>query len=347
MMPTPIVLFVVMAFSFVSLTSVQARGAGEYSEATDVFELMDHVTRWDNSLTPVYRNAWIKKFPLTLEDKSMFSQYAALRKTEFDKSQQAQGLGGDIFGDFPKGYDAFSEAFYSSKSISEALRKLEKRGVSPTQIKFLSGFYQKYKKNISEFVKESTHFSVKLLDLNKQWKNSQIEKSIKKAIPFVLGKQGRKVKIVLRPVWWPANVPPIVDVRGPYLILRYHPLAHTSKWGVTTMAKKAVMALMQAQPKNQRSNLTKVFETQCKGREIELQSALYTLFGEMMPAYYKQKKNFDLYQTWGASTFVDVYLKLLFPLLQEELKARNPFAGRFMSVASKLCRQVHRLAVVP
>lgn len=336
-----------LLFSFIFSLSIFARGAGEYSEATDVFELMDHVSRWSNTLTPVYRNAWVKKFPLTLEDKSMFSQYAAIRKAEYEKSQQAQGLGSDIFGDFPIGYDAFSESFYSSKSVGEALRKLQKRGVSAVQIKFLSGFYQKYQKNIKEFLKESTHFSVKLLDLNKQWKNSAIDKSIKKAVPFILGKEGRKVKIVLRPVWWPSNVPPVVDVRGPYLILRYHPLAHTSKWDITNMAKKAVMAILQAQPKNQRSNLTKVFETQCKGREIELQSALYTLFGEMMPSLYKEKKNFNLYQNWGPSTFVDVYLKLLFPLLQEELKGRNPFAGRFMTVASKLCRKVHRLAVVP
>jgi hypothetical protein len=327
--------------------SVFARGAGEYSEATDVFELMDHVTRWSDTLTPVYRNAWVKKFPLTLEDKSMFSQYAAIRKGEYEKSPQSKGQGSDIFGEFPKGYDAFSEAFYSSKSVGEALRKLSKRGVSSVQVKFLSSFYQKYQKNITSFLKESTHFSVKLLDLNKQWKNSAIEKSIKKAVPFILGKEGRKVKIILRPVWWPANVPPVVDVRGPYLILRYHPLAHTTKWGITNMAKKAVMAILQAQPKNQRSNLTKVFETQCRGREIELQSALYTLFGEMMPRLYKEKKDFNLYQNWGPSTFVDVYLKLLFPLLQEELKGRNPFAGRFMTVASKLCRKIHRLAVVP
>ncbi len=322
-------------------------GVAEYSESTDVFELMDHVTRWDNSLTPIYRDAWVKKFSLTLEDKSQFSQYAAIRKKSYEKSPMGQGDGSDIFGDFPKGYDPFSHAFYSSKSIGEALRKLEKKGVTAAEIKFLSSFYQKYKKNISEFVKESSHFSVKLLDLNKDWKYSAMDKSIKKAIPFILGKQGQKVKILLRPVWWPKNIPPVVDIRGPYLILRYHPLAHTNNWQISTIGKKAIMAILQAQPKNQRSNLTKVFEEKCKGRDIELQSALLTLFGEMMPAKYKEKKKFDLYQDWGPSTFVDIYLKLLFPLLETEIKNRGAFAGRFMSTASSLCRKVHRLAVVP
>ncbi|MCF8060842.1 MAG: hypothetical protein K9K67_16175, partial [Bacteriovoracaceae bacterium] len=201
---------------------ILANGVAQYSEATDVFEIMDHVSRWDNSLTPIYRDAWQKKFPITLEDKNQFSMYAAIRKKFHDNSPTGQAQESDIFGDAPIGFDLFSEAFYSSKSIGEALRKLEKKGVTTTEIKFLSGFYQKYKKQLTEFVKESTHFSVKLLDLNKEWKDSALDKSTKKAIPFILGKEGQKVKVQLRPVWWPKNIPPLIDVRGPYIILRYH-----------------------------------------------------------------------------------------------------------------------------
>lgn len=324
------------------------RGSGEYSEATDVLELMDHVTRWSKSLTPVYRQAWIEKFPLTLEDKSLFSQYADIRKQFSEKAKSENGHEQDIFGAYPVGYDAFSEAFYSSNSVAEAIRKLTKRGLEPAQKKFLLDFFGRYKKNISEFLKESSHFSVKLLDLNKKWKKGQVDKALKKVIPFVLGKKNsRKFKIILRPVWWPKNIPPVVDARGPYIILRYHPLAHTNEWNIRLMATKAVDALMQSQSKNQRSNLTKVFESQCKGRDIELQVALQTLFGEMLPESYEKKKSFDLYKNWGSSAFLDVYLKLLFPLMEEELKGRNQFAGRFMTVASDLCRKVNRLSLVP
>ncbi|MCF8060114.1 MAG: hypothetical protein K9K67_12510, partial [Bacteriovoracaceae bacterium] len=145
----------------------------------------------------------------------------------------------------------------------------------------------------------------------------------------------------------PKNIPPLIDVRGPYIILRYHPLAHTNNWHITAIGKKAIMAILQGQSKNQRSNLTKVFEDKCRGREIELQSALLTLFGEMLPSKYKDKKKFDLHKNWGPSNFVDVYLLLLFPLLEEELKGRGNFAGQFMETASDLCRKVHRLAVIP
>lgn len=329
-------------------SSFGASGAGEYSEATDVLELMDHVTRWSKSLTPVYRQAWEQKFPLTLEDKSLFSQYADIRKQFSEKARVENGHDQDIFGAYPVGYDGFSEAFYSSKSVAEAIRKLTKRGLEPEHKKFLLDFFGRYKKNISEFLKESSHFSVKLLDLNKKWKKAQVDKALKKIIPFVLDKNvSRKFKIVLRPVWWPKNIPPVVDSRGPYIILRYHPLAHTNEWNIRLMANKAVDALLQTQPKNQRSNLTKVFESQCKGRDIELQVALQTLFGEMLPESYENKKSFDLYKNWGSSAFLDVYLKLLFPLMEEELKGRNQFAGRFMTVASDLCRKVNRLSLVP
>lgn len=325
-----------------------AKNVAEYSEATDVFELMDHVTNWDATFTTFYRKAWEKKFPITLEDKGNFSRYASIRKAFQQRAGIETNNKEDIFGDYMKGYDGFSDAFYSSRSVGEALRKLQARGVSADEIKFLAAFYRKYKTNIQSFVKESTHFAVKLLELNNLWKRSKIDKTLKKVIPFVLGKEGKKFDLQLRPVWWPGDYPPMISHRGPYLILRFNPLKQTDQWPMDLISLRAVETILRSQSVNQRENLDKIFNFKCPGRSPELKSALAALFSRVVPAAMEDKNKFDLYQNWSQSLFVDIYVKLLYPLyLRESKSTKGSFAGEFMDKATLLCRKIHRLSVAP
>lgn len=332
---------------FLSFSETLAKGAAEYSEATDVFEIMDHVTRWDPALTAAYRTAWEKKFPLDLETKGDFSTYAQIRLDYFEKNKE-ESVENDIFGSGNKGYDAFSDAFYSSKSIGEALRKLESRGLPADSIKFLVSFYRKYKKKISFFVKESSHFPVRLLEINNRWKKQRLGSTMKKITKFVLGKEGRKFKLILRPVWWPSNLPPEIDIRGPYLIVRFNPLNKARQIPMEELASKGIESILSYQKSNQRRNLTKIFRANCNGREIELKAALTILFAAVYPKAMASKKSFNLYANWSRSVFVDLYVKLLFPLFERELKSqKNTFAGTFMDQATLLCKKINRLSIAP
>gem|GEM_PF-1859432 len=334
---------IILTFSF----CLQAKQTATYSEAADVFEIVDHVSQWHPSLSGEYRKAWVKKFPLTLEDKSNFSKYAAIRKKYYAESPLGSSGEEDLFGKVVHGFDRFSETFYENRSLLEVFKSLQKKGYKTEDIKFLVSFFRTYKSQISSFVKESTHFSVKLLDLNKSWKETNLDKAARKLSPFILGKEGRKVRLTLLPVWWPANALPTVDIRGPYLILRYNPIAHTNSWNMQMISNKMVEGLLQGQSKNQRSNLNKIFEDKCNGRQYELREAVRVVMGSMFPSSLKKKKDFDAYQKWSSSNFIDVYAKLLFPLLERELKGKGFFAGDFMTEASAICRSLHRLSVVP
>jgi hypothetical protein len=340
-----------LSFAFAILIffsgQLKAAGVAVYSEATDVFELMDNVSKWHPSIDSSYRQEWERKFPLSVQDKAQFIQYAEIRKKFANNSGEAFSTEEDVFGSPVIGYDIFSEAFYSRRSVGDALKKLSLAGLSPAELTFLKNFYSSNKKKISSFISESSQFAVKLLSLNKQWKTSGIDKVIKKITPFILGKNGRRMKLTLRPVWWPSSKKPRVDRRGPFLILRYHPLAHSGKWDMDDISKSAILSIIHSQSANQRQNLTKVFEARCRGRSIELRESLNLLFSKMLPESYKRKKNFDLYKKWDRRSFTDLMVKLLFPLLQDELKARGSFAGRFMTQAADLCRSLNRLAVIP
>ena len=99
-------------FCLLSVPTFALRGVGEYSEATNVFEIMDHVSLWHKKLSRVYFNEWSKRFTLSLEDKNYLEQYKDLRQ----KYHKDIGQGEDLFGEMPIGYDSFSAYFYGTSS---------------------------------------------------------------------------------------------------------------------------------------------------------------------------------------------------------------------------------------
>jgi hypothetical protein len=318
-------------------------GVATYSKTTEVFEVMDHVSKWHPSLSKAYFNEWSKRFGLSLEDKSYLGKYADLRRKFHEEIKE----GRDIFGRMPVGYDTFSKNFYDSKSIDEALKKLQKKKVKAEDVKFLKKFYSHFKKKINAFVRESTQFHIKTLDLNKKWRDSKMASYMKKFVKFFLGKQGRKVKLAMHPVWYTKGLPPRVDLRGPNLILRYYPLDTSNAWDISAYQEGAIMAILHGQSVNQRLNLTKIFQEKCRGREPEFQMAIKVVFADMLPKAFKEKKKFDLYKRWHDRNFVDVYAKLLYPLAFREIKGKGSFSGKFMKEAAQMCRQVHDLALIP
>jgi len=326
-----------------TLSSWSAPSPAHYSESTDVFELMDHVSRWRKGLDIDYLKSWQKRFTLSSEDKSFLSEYRKLRV----RYQRSLGKGSDLFGEVPVGYDILSNAFYKAQSLNEAFSLLSKNKVRKDDIIFLQRFYKHFHKKIAIVLKESTQFQVNLFDLNKSWSSKKMKPYVKRLTKFILGKKGSKYKIMMRPVWLPKNSQPSIELRGPFLILKSYPLNSKNSWPIKSLLKKTIHTLLQGQSKNQRGNLTKLFKSRCVGRENDFRNALDIVLVEMIPEYLKKKKSFNLYKKWDERYFVDIYSKLLFPLAGLEIKGKAGFSGRFISEASNICYDLHRLSIEP
>ncbi len=323
-----------------------AAGVVEYSLPSDLYELVYHVGSGKGPLGRAYRLAWEKKHSFSGQIKSDFERFKELSDAFKQESQSEEEK--DLFGKKALLRNQVASIFYKAKNMNDVYRKLQKIGVLQGDIKFLIDFNKKYREQILTFLKESSQFNVKVLSLNKEWKYKSFAKAFKKAETFILPKERRKhFKLKMRPVWWPASEPPRIDYRGDILLLRYNPLSHTNNWNLPVIMEKAIEALLHAQGDTQRSNLTKIFRSQCPAREIELRSALGTMFAVMMPKQLESKKTFSVYQKWGTTHFIDIYLKLLYPLMEEEMKKRGSFAGEFMEKASTMCRSINDLSVIP
>ncbi len=334
------------SFVILLLLCLPAQGAGiaRYSEYADMFELMDGISHGKGSAGRAYKEAWEKKFPIGGEFQDDLKRFGEIRKSLLVTKEGEE----DLFGALSQGDDEFAKAFYHAKNFNQVLKHLLKIGIENGDVRFIASFFKKYDGQMKSFLKESTHFSVKLLELNKAWKYKKYDKALKRVEPFVLSKERRKkFKFSIRPVWWPKDQAPQIDFNGDVLILRYHPIAHTANWNLSVVFEKAIEALVHYQSVEQRENLTKGFRAKCPGRELEFRTALTTLFGVMLPKHYQNPKAFSAYGDYASSHFVDLYLKLLYPLMEQEMKKKGSYAGEFMDQAASMCRSLHRLSVIP
>jgi hypothetical protein len=315
-----------------------------YSEATDVFQLMDHVTGFKLSL-PIYAQVWAKKFPLTVQDRNLFSDYIKLRKRyyqqkEFKSFDQSKLLFSHIY--VPQ-FDKFADAFYTSRSVGEALKKL-KRTLKPNELTFLANFYKHYQPKISQFIKESTLFSQKLKSINKQLKKIKLAQTMKKMGQF-LGVPKKLMNLQLLFVWWPAKVGPQVTYGHNVVLLHYNPISQTENIDMQTIAEMVMKAFIFRMPYNQKENLSKRFFSECRPRKIDseniLQTPLMVLAGKIMAHKASvKKKEFNLYQQWDDNPWVNLYAKTLYPALESALQRREMISVHFISQAAQMCREI-------
>jgi hypothetical protein len=313
-----------------------------YSEAADVFEIVDQLSQWHPSMHKEYRRAWETKFGVFKEDIHI-QKYAYIRNEYYEKAKSKSSPLPNIFGERDASFDFISKAFYSSKSVGEAIKKLQKK-LKPNEIKILKNVYTKYRPQISQLVKQSTAFKPHIIDWNKKWKKNRGLIILKKASAFLGLKLTKKNNIRIMPIWWPSGLAPLIETRGNILLLRTHPHEEEMTWKSHEIILKSIDSMMRHFSPNQKSNLSAIFEKSCSGRGPEFTDALLLMWSNIYPQKIRLKKEFSLYKDWAPKVFLNIYIKLLFPLLEQVVKKKGVIGGDFIQKAALLCRDLHYLA---
>lgn len=322
-----LILILVLPFSVFSKSIM-------YSEATDVFEIIDQVSRWHPSIPSTMQKMWRSSFEKSEHFENEFEEYAKIRKKYYKEPYPTKN---DVFGPTKIANSSFSNAFYHNKSVGKAMAKLKKK-LKKDEYDFLVKFLKKLMKPISTFVKESTAFNKQTKDMEREWKKSKAAATFKKLLKFVGLKANTKV--LMRPVWWPSSERPTVDVRGNVVLLRFHPLEQKDFWDPKLVLESLTSELLANLSPNSRENMTKIFKKQCDEKSHLLKKSLVQLWSRVYFSKLNHKKKFTLYRIWSEDPFIDVYLKLLFPLLEENLKNKGTLEGKFIDQSAALCAQL-------
>ncbi len=343
-----VALFLVL-FITISINAKGFDGKIYYSEATDVFTLMDHVSGFRLNALTAYSESWTKKHKITLEEQNLFDEYIKLRtkyyaQKKFENLDQTKLLFSHIF--VPQ-FDLIADAFYTSQGVGEALKKLQKK-LKPTEVVFLQKFYKAFKKKIVVFLKESSLYSQKLKAINKDIKKYKMRGTIKKMVSF-LGVPRKLMDFRLVFVWWPSSRGPKVTYGHNVVLLHYNPISHTENMNFRQIAKMVMRAVIHRMPFNQKQNLSKRFFQEClpKGINSEniLERPLMVLAGSVYP--YKnstKKKEFNLYQKWDENPWINSYVKLIYPALEQAIGKKENISVHFIQHAAQSCQELVKVA---
>lgn len=334
-----LILIISLLSSFLTYSKGQTLN---YTEAADVFEILDQVSAWHPKHQQIYRKEWIRTFGE--DDLPIFKEFGEMRKTYYSLLSNKSSEMNLLFGLQRIKNDFFSEAFYSAKSVGGALKKLKKR-LSKDELKFLSKSLKTLQPKISKWVGESTLYRGKIPEFRKKLKKGKLKTLIKKAKKFFYGKKKIKFDLKMHFVWWPKTEEPIVEIRGNHLLLRFHPVAHLGKLYLDDILVFGILALSHGQEVNQKENLTKVFNQGCQLPKdfpaldiIEL--PLATAWGKILFTKNQNKKAFSLYKKWSIHPWVNLYSKMLFPLVEEAAKRKEGLSGGFIRAAAGICDEM-------
>lgn len=324
-------------------------GKFHYSEATDVFVLMDHVSEVRYESFPAYRKIWSRKFKFSSQENEFFRKYLVLRHRYY-KPKKFKDLDQDklLFSHvFVPQFDFIADAFYTSKSVSEAFKKLSKK-LKKDEILFLQEFFKHFQPKIGAFIKESTHFTQKLKAINKQMKKFKLHTTIKKIATF-LGVPKKQLNFQIYFVWSPGDSGPRISYGHNALLLHYNPISQTDKIDINEIAQKIVKAVIHRMTYNQKQNLSKRFFQDCNpkgiGRENILEKPLMVLAGTILP--YKnsiKKKEFNLYQEWDQNPWVNSYVKMIFPALEKSMSNKENISVSFIQNAALSCSELLKVS---
>jgi len=315
-----------------------------YSESADVFEIMDQLSRWHPAINDVIEKEWKLKFGEHFNNKNYIEDYINLRKKYYKYPIQTTDTK-TVFSKFSIANNYFSNTFYSSSSIGEALNKLKKH-LNKREVKFLANFYTHFKDKITVFVKESTFFKSKTKSYIKKMKKLKAKSIIRNARRFILQKKSIKNQKVLFS-WWPKDQGYKIDIRGKHIIVRVHPENTTSYPKPKELIKYKIRTFFANLSSNEKNNINSIFLKKCAPKGVDgaelLELPLSIVFSEMLIEEKKLKREFNYHKNWSVNPWINLYAKLLFPELKLALKRKDNLLGEFILNATSLCHDVMTL----
>ena len=322
-----------------------------YREAADVFEMLDQVSAWwPEYVEPAYRLAWTDAHLLQPDDSAFFARYAELRARHFDRTGQ------DTNGSFRGGSalftsrstlaaDPVASAFYRSDSLPQALELLHGT-LSVEETDFLRAFYAHFASRTSVLAAQTRS----LTDSSRTATARTLEDpgveqylSVVSALfaPASERSDGRASFTALY-VWWPDTNQTAATPNGSAFVLRVRPRAGEVVNSADVVAHETIHVFAARMSEARQQSLSGALLDGCHApaslrRLAILEEPIATALGNIEFRRRFMPQRFSWSRRWYGDAWVNVYARLLQPVLAERLITGVALDARFASDAAALC----------
>jgi hypothetical protein len=344
---------VVLTILFISTGNARAQII--YSEAANFFHLADQVALWHRTTTTQFRDYWQERYGFSQADKRWFDGFAAIRRkyhpeslTVIDKNQPTQ----QVFSDVELRVDPLVDAFFSSATIEDALKRLQ--NIIPSEeIQYLREFFQHYNARLQDFKKDSNAYRSKVNLLNQELTQFRFDQHLRRVETYfgLVKDAGQTPTQRYRSylVWWPPLSRAELAQIGPYIIIRAHPTAHLEVLGAQVALEGATRSILRGLASEVKFSLAQRFASSCgeslsnltpRHLEIPLSLALSRMFFDEE----RQKRQFVATKEWSSDALVSLMSKLLYPELKRSLLSQESFTDETLARAGLLCKELNALS---
>ena len=348
--PISFILAALAAFSLPAVAQVPSVVV-RYREVADVFEILDQVSAWwPEYVDPAYRAAWTDGHLLQPDDSAFFARYAELRARHFDRAGQ------DSHGNFREGSalftsrstllaDPVASAFYRSDSLPQALDQL-RATLSVEETDFLRSFYAHFASRTSVLAAQTrslTEGSRSATARTLEDPDVQQYLSLISAIfaPVTDASDGGASFTALY-VWWPDTNQTAATPNGGALVLRVRPRAGEVVNSADVVAHETIHVFAARMNEARQQSLSELLLDGCHApaslrRLAILEEPIATALGNIEFRRRFMPQRFSWSRRWYGDAWVNVYARLLQPLLVERLSTGVVLDARFANDAAALC----------
>ncbi|MFZ3229030.1 MAG: hypothetical protein WA160_02405 [Pseudobdellovibrio sp.] len=325
----------------------------EYSEAANVFDLLDNVSNWwEGFCEEEYQKFWSQKFGLTESDKQLFSEYKILREKYYKDPDQAEkdplkNRNGFFSTLSSVTADPVAEAFYSSEKLSDAYKNLEAI-LTVEELGFLKKFHKQFEDNYAVLLKESASFKKIAKIANLAFKKPSIKVLFDDASRFYGVKEDLSYRVLY--VWWPPIERSQSSPTGKFLLMRYNPIKHADIAGkdADIVFHEIVHTISARQGLNQKQALTKEFLKACpvqyRMKKLKvLEEPLAVAIGQLLYLKRVEPKRLDLSAKAYNDPWISAYGKMLFPVVDEYMKNKRGIVD-FVKPATAICNELVKMS---
>ncbi|MDD0853336.1 hypothetical protein HBN50_09520 [Halobacteriovorax sp. GB3] len=310
-----------------------------HTEAADVFTILDNLSEWFPASKREYRVAWQKKFGLSDRDIEKLQLYRSFRLRFKQKSPSSET---SMFSELDVPLDIISEAFYTSESVDEALRKLSPK-LKKDDILFLAETIKYFKENIKEWYKESIAFKSKVKLLKKNFSKDKVNRVLKDIAKFLGVK---KPNINIHMVWWPSANAPVASFYGHHVVLHFNPIDHISNLNNSIVIEAAIAGMLRNLPSSSKESFTKAYFNQCQiqkrftalSQEQYLERPLILALSHLNHGNQKLKKKFDVFVKWDQNEMVNLLARDFFFYYLQARRSKVSFGTEFANGLGSVCQ---------
>ena len=335
-----------------STPSLAAEGGGitiraAYSDAANLFSLMDNVSGWQEGLTdPAYRAEWKRRFGWSAEDQHWADRYRDYRLRTYvdDLDSKHPSVSGD--GMFVRRSSARGTAdplaihFFRADTLSAAI-SLFSDVASPQDRRMLSGFYRHFAPGWRIILEESTPLRGAASRLAQQVGDAETSAFVERIGAFYHVSISGEFQSYF--VWYPPKAGANAEVVGGHnFLIHLSPTdAMSDDWDATTV-HELVHYLSANQPAEQKQALTKEFLATCpRADRLKalpfLEEPLAVAWASGVYTTHIAHRSIDKDVSWYANPVIDILSHMLWPVVNDYYAGRKQIDLAFAKRAAQNC----------